>query len=422
MGVARKIQRIKLLKGIWKIPAFNDEPRIYRYITQINSSVYKGDGMPPDPISEGTSLILQNAFNKSCFEACERYSLADFKFRDFTYASFNQLKQGNPAINPDRFCHISKQQRKQDRFRDFSFSANSFFYWTKCKNLFTNRGLFLPSQLIYCPYLYKDEKRIMLPISTGTAFGSCLEDALYRGICEVIERDAYSISYLLRIPPFLLEYSSFTNKVEEILEKFRKFRLEVRSYLLYSDINVPTVLSMILDSSEIAPPISLGLKTDHNLENAIVGSIEEAFQIRTWIRTCMVKSSFEGKTYTERVVLKRALFWTHRKNLQLLDFITETPKIKEISQGETVKYKSTTVKTKLQMVKQELRKKDFSVYYKDITYKPLKKLGFAVVKCLIPDLHPMHLDEDYPYEGGIRLEKLKRQISTDINRVPHPFL
>lgn len=422
LGIAEKIQETNLLNSVRKIPAFNDEPRIHRYIAQINLNSYRGDGVPPDPISEGTSLVPENAFLKSCLEACERYSLANFKFRNFVCGSFNRLKHNYPVAHPDKFRHISEQQKKQDKFQNFSFSDDTSFYWTMCKNLFNKSEIYLPSQLIYCPYLYKNEKQIMLPISTGTALGLSLEDAIYRGICEIIERDAYSITYLLRIPPFLLEYNSLTNNIKDILEKFRKFRLEIKSYLLYSDINVPTILSMILDLSNVAPPISIGLKTDYNLENAIIGSIEEAFQIRTWIKVCMIKNSFTGKTYTEKTVLKRALFWTHRKNLPLLNFITKTPRAKTISRSELARYKSMTVKHKLKMIKQESKEKDFNVYYKDITYKPLEKLSFTVVKCLIPELHPMHLDENYPYHGGIRLEKLKRQFSVDINRVPHPFL
>lgn len=348
--------------------------------------------------------------------------MAYFRSKDLIYGNYRTLSRQYKVISPKKFVYFSNEQLTQEKFRNgFSFSEETSFFWTKCKNIYSGDEVLIPSQLIYCPYIFKKEKTISFPVSTGAALGLSQEEAIYRGLCEVVERDAYMTTYLLRRHPLLIEFKNTTRLIRNIIVKFFKYRLNMKCFLIASDIDIPTVMTVITDSGNYSPPISIGLKTDWNLENAIIGSLEEAFQIRMWIRSSMLTDNFEGHSYTDKVVLNRAKFWIKHENLPLLDFILKTPNKKIVDKKDLLKYKNVTYNGRLSMIKRLLEKMNHDAYFKKTTYGPLKNMGIVVVKCIIPGLHPMHLDEDYPYLGGERLRKLRVKFLGELNTTPHPF-
>jgi ribosomal protein S12 methylthiotransferase accessory factor len=57
-------------------------------------------------------------------------------------------------------------------------------------------------------------------------------------------------------------------------------------------------------------------------------------------------------------------------------------------------------------------------------------MGFRVVKVVIPNLHPLYLDEKHPYLGGKRLYDVPVKLGflknprkeDEFNKISHPFL
>lgn len=411
-----------LISQIEKISGWNDDPPLIKFVTKLNSDIKNGDGLFPDSGSAGVSLDSEVAVKKAIFEGLERISLSYFTFHTFICDSYAKLSRKSSTLSPSKFCYLMQDQLHEKNFENFSFSESEKFYWTQCHDLFSHRLIYIPAQLIYCPYKYVDEKIICLPISTGTALGCSREEALYKGICEVIERDAFITNYLLSMSPKKIKFESMTEGVKKYLSKFRKFRLKTDCYILESDIRIPTVLTVISDHHITAPAVTIGLKTEVNFENAVIGSIEEAFQIRTWIRRCLVLQNFRGETYSERVILRRALFWANPGNTHLLNFILKTKNKFIMTASQLSKYKTTNYHKKLLRVKKILKKKNLGVYYKEITHPLLKNKNVYVIKTLIPALQPHFIDEEYPYYGGKRLERLKNKYGQKINLFPHPFL
>lgn len=412
----------QLISSIQQVPSWNDDPPFSKFVTTFNGLKYDGDGLPPDSGSGGVSFSPEAALKKAIFEAFERYSQSYFKFNTFKYESHKNLLKNDKALAPSDFCYFSKRQLKSKKFHDFSFDSEDKFYWTDCKDVFTQEKFYIPSQLVYCPYKYLNEKTICLPISTGTALGCSLEEAICGGLFEVIERDAFITSYLLKIPPLEIILKSSSKKIKQYIDLYEKYHLKVRSFILTSDLEVPTILSIIFDNHSTTPPISIGLKTDFDLEKAIIGSIDEAFQLRAWIRRCLILNDFDGKTFTDKVTLKRASFWAKPENTQLLNFIVKTKKQKILSYKEIRNSRSQNYKEKLARIKAMLKKYNLTAYYKCVTHPILQDKGVVVVKTFVPFLHPHYMDENYPYHGGKRLEQLIKKYGRKINSVPHPFL
>jgi len=77
-----------------------------------------------------------------------------------------------------------------------------------------------------------------------------------------------------------------------------------------------------------------------------------------------------------------------------------------------------------------LGSKEYDVIYVDITAPKIGKYGVKVVKVIIPQLQPLHLDEKYPYlsfrrlyEAPVDMGVLTRaKTFNELNKIPHPFL
>lgn len=416
------IEEVNLISKLWRIPRWNDDPNFFRFATSLRQEAYSGDGNFPDTGSGGTSLDATIAQQKAIFEGFERFSQSYFKFNDFIYSNYRDLPTGQNKLDPKIFCYFSQAQLKSDHFNNFSYDSTTPFNWTTCTKLETNEVYFIPAQLVYCPYKYTNEMNIMLPTSTGTALGLSRDEAIYKGICETIERDAFIIDYLLSRPPKKVELTSLTSKLGSYISKLLKYRINFQLYQLNSELNIPTMTCVLQDNSPTTPAISIGLKTDIDLENAIVGAIDEAFQIRSWSRYCIINKKFRGNTYLDKVMLRRMLFWSNPSNLPFYDFVLSTKKRLRVSKSDLTAHQKKTYTQKLAVIFKEIQQHKLDVYIKDITHPLLRDHNMHVYKTVIPSLQPLFIDEDYPYLGGSRLEKIRKRTRHSLNLVPHPFL
>ena len=54
-------------------------------------------------------------------------------------------------------------------------------------------GVFVPANAVYHPYIPERIARLFQSNTNGLASGNILEEAIFHGIMEVVERDAWSI-------------------------------------------------------------------------------------------------------------------------------------------------------------------------------------------------------------------------------------
>jgi len=413
------LDNTSFIKRIQHLPSWNDDPRLHRFICELAINQYDGSGRPPDPSSNGTSINKNLAIIKAVCEGWERFSLAYYSLKEFTFGSYAEFINKTRIIDPKRFCFFSKQQLKESNLNSFSYDHKEKYYWTEANELTSNIQYLVPAQLIYCPYNYVNEKVIMLPISSGAALADDHETALYKALCELLERDAFITTYLLSVTPCRINLEQVSLKVATHLTSFRKFNLNVELYYLKTLVKIPTILSVITDNHPTSPAIAIGLKTDFDIDNAILGAIDEAYQVRSWQRFCLVTQNFRSENYTEKANLQRALFWSNPRNSYLLDFIRKSATEVSLKKISTSKLSS---RLKLLKLKRLIKSSNINIYYKDVTHPELAKSGIKVIKCISPDLHPHFIDENYPYYGGSRLEKLKKETGNKINLIPNPFL
>ena len=414
--------RIGIVTELFKSNNYNDEPKFITYVSKVpNVSVFM-NVMRGDKLQGGMSLDENEAKMKALGEAIERYSLGMYNEAEFKIASYKDVK--DVAVDPKKFCYFTEEQLKRDEFKNFRFDENSIFKWKKAFLITENREILVPAQIVHVPYVYKNEPVIMLPITTGVALSTCMSGAIYRGICEIIERDAFMINYLNKLPREEIDLESIEDKrIKKILEMVKRYDLELHVFDITTDIKIPAVMTILIDRSSIGPFVSVGLNAELDPIKAVLGSIYEAHYTRPWMRS--IKYKFGDKNIDNiRSIEDRGLYWYKKSMIDKLDFIIKSGKKKKFEDIENLSTESSinNLKTALNFLKE----RKMTVIVADATTPDVKSLGFNVVKVMIPEMEPLYLDEKYRHLKNDRLRTVPKTLEYKslkvLNEVPHPFL
>jgi ribosomal protein S12 methylthiotransferase accessory factor len=403
-----------ILSSFGRVFQYSDDPKFFQYFAQTKSHLSVSTGK--ETISSGFSFFSQeNAILKCLSEALERFSLENI-YKPIVYSTAKKLDK--PNIDISRFASFSPQQRDE---LGLKLDLNGKYGWVLGKEISTMEDVYIPAQLVYLSYLRnKNESLIRLPISTGAASGTAYSAALYRGICEVIERDAFMITYLNKLSCPRISFAKTKSPlIKKIVRISKNYNLKLLSYDISSDLGVYTFLTIVHDPTDIGPCISVGMKSSLNPEEALLGSIQESFHPRTGLRK--QKNAFKGSKkslLTPQTFKDRGLLWSFKENFKYLDFlINSKKKTKNIFEYKDLSKKNS--KDNLSTVISLLKKRGYSSYFVDITpnLQNVKKTSFRVVMAVVPELHPLYINEKYPYFGGGRLKT-----KNVLNKFPHPFL
>jgi hypothetical protein len=215
------------------------------------------------------------------------------------------------------------------------------------------------------------------------------------------------VRYLTKLKANLIDETKLKEKsIKNIIKKIKQYNLEVKLIDINLDAPAYSILAIILDKTGIGPTISIGIKSDINLKNAILGSLEECFQVRPWIRSMMLLQDKLGGLYGKNEKLNRGLFWTDKKMIKKLKFFLEGDKIIK-------KDKKYNKKNFLKWIANK------NIFYKDVSLSFLNN-KFFTIKAISPYFQPLYFDERYPVINHKRLSQFMPHYK--INKIPHPFL
>lgn len=418
-----------LIRNLKRVRQHYDEPKFWHYSAAINNNYGKHEGRKFHTQASGVSFFSQNLALLRCLgEAVERYSNHVFLKNTTSFTgSFTKIKGG--ALSPSSFTGFSENQLRKRNLKHFRINEKSLFKWTKCVSLNSGKTVQIPSQLIYLSYPFLRKEPIIYPaISTGVAGGACLSAALIRGIYETIERDSFMIFYLNRLQAPRIRLNLIRdNKVQKLLKIADRYKLEIVSVDITSDLGIPVIATIVINRVGTGKAISVGLKCDLNPIKALIGSVNEAFHSRDWIRREYEK---EPKTVKQSLLLRqtdiitRGFLWYPTERIRRLNFWIRSPKVKLISE----KYKTLPSGGQLKLLLELFDKFGYEVYFKNLMAPSPRELNYYVVKVIISQMQPLYLNEKYPLLGGKRLydvpERLgyERKSESDLNTYPHPFL
>ena len=416
INTAYKLQKLGVINNIIKIIGYPDEPLMYQYYA---SSVRKATGWGVDFFSK------EKALWKSLGEATERYLWynSDRFFQNRKICSYRDLK--GRALNIFSLAGFSEEQKNKHSI--LQFDENTVFGWIPARFLVSRKILFCPVQLVSAYYRDKNtEPMLRWGVTTGLSTGQSLKEAIVKGALEVIERDAFMISYLNKLSPPIIDLEYLSDQDEEIakiIKNFKRYNLEIYILQLPTDFPVYVNLAILIDRTGLGPAVSVGASANFDFKTALLTSLSESLVVRHSLKNIFKKKIDLKKIGRE----ERVVYWAKPENLPKIEFFLKGEKIKiDLSQGfYKTKNNKNNYKEKLRILNTELEKKNYKTCYVELTTKEIKKIGLRCVQVVIPELQPLHLHESIPYFGGKRLKevplKFGYQPAKVLNQIPHPF-
>ena len=378
-----RLRQIGLSKNEEEVIVISDEPKIPSYLCFPNEEAEKRF-KTKNVFGQGFHTNRTLARIKSVGEFLERLCLENpQKDKLFKY----KFELGEEFIDPILFCCYSEEQIP-DRQKFLLELKNKVYYWFFVKDILSNKKMFLPAQLIFLSEQFDEEFPIRIErISTGAALGPIeTENAFETGFLEVIERDACIYSYLTRRR--ISRIVDLPSRINELVEYLKRYNLETNIFDVTIDLNIPTVMVITTDRTGIGPAVNIGSKADFNYENAIERAVLESIQCRRTARF-MKELDYSKQLPKEDEIVSmdhRFYYWYPIERMSNLSFWLDN--FNKVSYNQLIEGNTTFKK-----VIDTFTKLNYHIFIANITLPEIKDKGFEVLKVIIPELHPLYLNE-----------------------------
>jgi thiazole/oxazole-forming peptide maturase SagD family component len=379
------------------------------------------DGRMPDTetyFAKGVHPNPETAISKAVGELLERYFSLLYRQRDFISASIQELRKRKTLFIDPALLSVKFSPEQYHKFPRRTFDETSTFYWVKGISVTRNKPALIPAQLVFWNYkLMPGEPILQQTTTSGNAGHFLLDRAISSALSELIERDGFLRFWLAgKAPPRVDQRSLRTAILRDRIQNVLQYQLQVEIYDVTPDFGEPSFIAAIIDESGLGPPVSLGGGCGHeDSENSIFHAIEEAIMVRHSMRYYYDEYKKYGFPIIEEIMppiaprglAERGHLWSNPEMLNVFQFFRQGP----------LKPLDRTIKSfqSLPSMVEKLQKKGsaYEVYAYSAQHPLLSKLGYTVVRTIVPGLLPLYLDEQY-IPLGIGDTK-------SIHAVPHPF-
>ncbi len=371
--------------------------------------------------SGGNGTVWYEAVLATIGEVVERYCPAFYDLEKFTRRSYRTLDKN--AISPEQVALFHGKQYSSEGFYFKPFTKNSELYWSSCYNLITGEEVMYPASLIYFPW-HVDEDRIGLSTSTGLAGHIDYHEAILTGLYELIERDAFMISWMQQLDIPKMRISS---DIREYLNKFFPEHYEFHFFDITLDLSVPTTFGICFGEEEFGKFVAVGSATRNTYGNSLKKVIKEIGQTVPYFRYFLEKKqNWNPKDFTElRSFEDHSLFYLKKKEyLSVFDRFVESVPSKDITFHT---YDETNTQKEIISILKIFDDKNYDVLLANLTTSDIRESGFCSIKVLCPQLIQMNGHYRYYFSGGERLYDVpanlgyKGQSYDELNKYPHPF-
>ncbi len=387
-----------------EVPFFTDEPNFINYFTIPNKNAEKKYDIK-NVYGQGFDSNRDISKIKSVGEMLERLCLCNPK-QKFNITKFKEKKD---FIRPSLFFCYSSEQMENIREKKEKLD-NGKYRWMKVKKIPEGKEVYMPAQMVFLTRNFKGEYALRKEqISTGAAMGIKGEKRAFKsGFLESIERDAIMSFYLKKRRG--RKMYDFSDKISELRDYLKRYQLETHIFDATTDLGIPSIFAMTIDYSGLGEAVNVGSSSDLNYEKAIEKAITESIQCRRIgrVSTSFLKADSINKSQINSLE-DRLLYWRDLNRIKDVSHL--------IKERENISYKKISPKDiTLNNAIENLSSKKFNILVADMTLPEVKAQGFESLKVVIPELHPLYLDEKAKALYSIHHGEIKE----NPNLKPHP--
>jgi ribosomal protein S12 methylthiotransferase accessory factor len=380
------------------------------------ASYTDGVYVPNDPkICWGKGLTPTEAMMGAVGEALERYSAARYRKADLQRCALTVLE--GDFLDPRRLCLYDPAQYDQPDFPFARFDPRRPVEWVRGHWLDTGADVWVPALSTYLDFDVCAEELFCQVTSNGLAAGVGQEDATLRAVLELVERDAFMITWLTQRPSqkLLLDHT-VEGAVHGAIQQLSKRGVEVELYLLELGLSLPTVVCLGIGDGEQWPGITVDLAAHISARTAIRKAVLGHTLTGSYIQRLMRSGEHEIPRGPEDVhtPADHALYYVPAKRARVFEFLREgagpAMPLAEIPEPQDVS---------LRVCIDLLAARGIRVAVVDVTSPDVATGPFRVVRALGPEMQPI----DFGFAlRRLANPRLKAMLTGDLNPHPHPLI
>lgn len=409
----------------------NDKPKLFSGYLPARFDPSRTDAPKYSFGGYASEFDVEKTISKTVGELLERYFGTLFKRDSFLKGSIKDMRaSGRKFLDPQTLCQFEEWQK--ERFPMLAYSADSSFSWIPAEELTSATKRYMPAQLAYWLY-QKDEnfEPTLNPLTTNGGAGHFTRtEAIIGGIREGIERDAFLIYWLNTLSPKVIDIESWNDDdVQQKLRYLKRFGVSVYFLNITTDIPIPVSACLLIQNEGGESRMGLGASTGSNAKDSFLKSCSEAISTLSHMETSEPIEPIDFTSYQPFVDKNidrtlRIRLWKGAAMYERIRFFISGTSQSVASFEESFK-KFSSPQEELEFLVEIFRRrgKGYEVYVHEIKNSILKKIGFHVVKVVIPSLVPMYLNEHLATLAATRLQEVPQKIGyTTTVRNPYPHI
>jgi ribosomal protein S12 methylthiotransferase accessory factor len=366
-------------------------------------------------VGAGKGVTALDALVRAVGEAVERYSAERYETKERLRASVaGMAAAARDFIAPDRLGLYEDRQYSDPHFRYVRLAESTPIDWVQGRWLDTGSPVYVPALPAFFNYHAPREEAFCQVTSNGLAAGATLADASMRAALELIERDAFILSWLARLPGRrVLVDDSVDPDTREVARQLAAQGARLELYLLDVGVGVPTVMSVGFGDGQRWPGATVAMAAHPSPRAAIRKAVLEQAHVGPYLKQQMLGDEVAIPERPEAVhsLMDHATYYFPPERAAALRFLGEggTVRAAELAEPEA---------PPLEEVVARVRAAGLRIAVVDVTSPDLAATPFRVARAIGPDFQQIHFGQEVAHLGNPRL---LARAAHGINPDPHPM-
>jgi ribosomal protein S12 methylthiotransferase accessory factor len=369
----------------------------------------------------GIGLDRDTAVAAALGETAERYSLTLVPGDRIVRRAATDVAG---AVDPLRFGLFTPEQYGRDGFPFVPFDDRIVVPWIDGWDVRTDELAWLPAELVLLgDPVEPGAHRVAYATSSGAACASTIDEAVAKGLFELLERDAFMLVWSRRLSLPLLDWSDVPEMVALDERVFRPSGLSYSAVDLSWFHDVPSVLAVV--RSRAGAAVGVGAGTATTIERAWWKALSEAFACRS----AATRLSLLGKGrdlrddgadvigFDDHIV-----FYADEHRAGRTAFLDASA---ERVDARAIPPLAREPSELVEQLCDRIEAAGSSAYAVDVTAPDVAELGVRVVKTVAPELCMLDVPHGARFLGNPRLRIAAAATgfvpAPDLNPDPHPF-
>jgi ribosomal protein S12 methylthiotransferase accessory factor len=424
-------RRCGVVSAFQRFPKDPSEPaRPYLFAAAIaNHRFVEGPG--PEHLGfSGKGMTPTDARASALGEAVERYSGACWLEEEILRGRRDEL--GGPSLDPRELVLYEPAQYAILPYAPYEDTTT--MGWVPARSIVSGEETLVPALAVFMGYQPRSREEYLFPAtSNGLAAHTSLADAVLAAALEVLERDAFLITWMNRLPTWRVVPSGHPDAdLVELCAAYRRHDVDLQLYRLPTDNPCHVFMALAVERGDAAgPAVTVGLGADLAAARAARKALLEACQVRPVMRLRMRSAESQSRIgqlladpHLVTTLEDHALLYADSRARGAFDFLWD-------HQPTTFDWTVTDVEdgAHLWRLAEHFRSRGGDALAIDVTPPDMARLGLHTARVVVPGFQPLHHGWNGTRLAGRRLADVPHRLGlvdepTTLERRnddPHPL-